>query len=306
LPQNEVENILKLIQEFEPAGVGARNIAECLSIQLRLLNETNPLLFKIIECHLEDIAKKNHSHIAKALKESLENVEPLIKKVLQLDPKPGRNYSLDQTQRVIPDVTVDEKDGELEITINNGDIPSININKTYQDMLKNNSLDGQTKEFLTNKLRGALELLRAISKRQDTLRRIMEVVVEIQQDAITENLSSLKPLTFEEVARRIDMHESTVCRAVMNKYIKLPYGIVALKDFFTSHIHDQNGQSISSAHVKGVIKELVEQEDKKHPLSDQDIFNILSKEKNLKLSRRTIAKYREELKILSSVFRKER
>ena len=303
---DKAENVLKLIQQFEPAGVGARTVSECLLIQLELNNDQDPLMRKIIECHMEDVAKKNYSLIAKALKEPIENIEPRIKKVLKLDPKPGRNYSPDETQRIIPDITIDEKDDKLEITINNEDIPNLNINETYRQMLKKNGLDSQAKEFLTQKLHNALELLRAISKRQTTLRNIVEVVAQIQQEAITEDFSHLKPLTFNEVAQKINMHESTVCRAVMNKYVKTPYGVVALKDFFSSHLLDQNGESVSSAHIKRLIKELIEQEDKKHPLSDEEIAQHLTKEKNLKISRRTVTKYREELKILSTIFRRAR
>jgi len=307
-PLDKVESALKLIQEFEPAGVGARTASECLLIQLKLRQEKDLLLLKIVESHLEDVAKKNYTLIAKTLKEPLDKIEPLVKKILKLDPKPGRNYSVDEIQRVTPDIIIQEKDEDedLEITINNEDIPSLAINKAYRQMLKKDNTDPQTKEFLASKLRTALELLRAISKRQDTLRKIVEVVVEIQQDAIKEDLSYLKPLTFKEVAQKIDMHESTVCRAVMNKYIKTPYGVVALKDFFPSHVHDQNGQSVSSSYIKRLLKELIEQEDKKHPLSDQEIVKILWQKNQLKVARRTVAKYREELKILSTAFRRVR
>ena len=300
---DKVETVLKLIQQFEPSGVAARTVPECLLIQLELANENDPLLRKIIERHLEDVAKKNYGRIAKSLKEPPDKIEPLIKKILKLDPKPGRNYSSEEIQRIIPDIAISE---DLEIAIKDEDIPTLKINETYKDMLKNNNLDPQTKEFLTNKLRNAVEILRAISKRKFTLRKIVEAIAEIQQDAIKGDLSCLKPLTFKEIGERLNMHESTVCRAVMNKYVELPCGTVALKDFFSSRIQDQNGQSVSSSYIKRLIKELIEQEDKKHPSSDEDIAQILSKEKNLKVARRTVAKYREELKILSTVFRRER
>ncbi|MCK9604327.1 MAG: RNA polymerase factor sigma-54, partial [Candidatus Omnitrophica bacterium] len=228
-PLEKVENMLGAIQQFDPPGVAARTISECLLIQLKLANEDDSLLEKIIECYLEDIAKKNYSHIAKALKAPQELVEECIKKVLKLDPKPGRNYSSERIQQIIPDITINEKDEELEIAINDEDIPTLNINKTYKDMLKNNTLEPQAKEFLSEKLRNALELLRAISKRKFTLRKIVEIISEIQQEAIKNNLSHLKPLTFQEVALRLNIHESTVCRAIMNKYVQLPYGTVALK-----------------------------------------------------------------------------
>lgn len=303
---NEVENVLKLIQKFEPAGVAARTVSECLLIQLDLANENDPLMRKIAELHLDDVAKKNYSAIAKNLKEPLEKIEPLIKRILKLDPKPGRNYSTEEIQRVIPDVIIEEKGEDLEISINNEDLPTLNISKTYQEMLKKNDIDPKTKEFLTEKLRSAMELLNAITKRRDTLRKVTETVVEVQQEAIINDLSCLKPLTFKEVAQKIEMHESTVCRVVMNKYVKTPLGVIALKDFFSSHIHDKNGQTISSTHVKKLIKELIEAEDKKHPLSDQRICRLLSERNNLTVSRRTVAKYREELKILSTPYRRER
>jgi len=304
--QETIEITLKLIQQFEPAGVAARSIAECLLIQLELANEKDPLLIRIVESHLENIAKKNYTHIAKSLNEPLEKIEPLIKKILKLDPKPGRNYSPEETQRVVPDIIIDEKGDELEISINDEDIPTLNINKDYKKMLKDKTLDPQTKEYLTNQLQNALALLRAVFRRKSTLRKIVETIVEIQQDAIKNDLSHLKPLVFQQVAKKLNIHESTVCRAIMNKYIKLPFGVVALKDFFSSRVQDSNGQSISSKRVLRHIKDLVEQEDKKHPLSDHEISDILSKQYNLNVPRRTVAKYREELKILSSTYRRER
>lgn len=306
LPLESIEKTLCLIQKFEPAGVGARTPAECLIIQLNLSNEANPLLKIIVQEHLDDLAKKNYSHIAKTLKKPLEEIEPLIKKILSLNPKPGRNYSLDEAQRIIPDVIIEQKDDDLEITINNDYIPRLTINKTYRDMLKQPNLDPQTREFLTNKLNKALELLRAISKRQSTLRRVSQAIVEIQREAITEDLSCMKPLTFQDVAQKLEIHESTICRVVMNKYMKTPCGVIALKSFFSSHVHGSNGESVSSTFTKKLIKDLVDQEDKKHPLSDQKISQILLKDHSLNLARRTVVKYREELKLLSSTFRKER
>jgi RNA polymerase sigma-54 factor len=226
--------------------------------------------------------------------------------ILRLDPKPGRNYSAEETQHVIPDVTIYDKDEEFEISVNDEDIPTLNINKAYKDMLKKGGVDPETKEFLDEKLKQALALLRAVSRRKFTLRKIVETIVEIQQEAVRHDLSHLKPLTFQEVAQKLNLHESTVCRTIMNKYVKLPYGVVALKDFFASHIQDKSGQPHSSSYVKRLINDLIEKEDKKHPLSDQSIAKILSTDYNLNVARRTIAKYREELRILTTTFRKER
>lgn len=303
---SQVEEILRLIQQFEPAGVAARSISECLLIQLEAADQLDVFTKAIVENHLEDVAKKKYTYIAKTLKQPIETIMPLIKKILKLDPKPGRNFSSEQTQPIIADVIINDEDDELEVTINDEDVPTLHINKDYKNILKNKSLDPKTREFLALELRNALELINSINKRQATLRKIVDVLVEIQADAIRQNLSYLKPLTLLEVAERINMHESTVSRAIMNKYVKLPYATVALKDFFPSHIDNQNGQSFSSNFVKKLIKELIDEEDRKHPLSDQEIHNILSKGHNLTLSRRTVSKYREELKILSTTFRREK
>jgi len=315
----ELDRALKLIQQFEPPGVGARTPAECLLIQLRLANETDPLLAKIVESHLEDVAKKNYSLIAKSLGITQEALEPLIKMILRLDPKPGRNYSAEETRQVIPDIQIDleEKADEeeteneivgqnLKITINNEDIPDLQISETYKEMLQQEGLDAQAKVYLEAKFQKAVELLRAISRRQATLRSIVTVVSEIQKDAIKEDFSYLKPLTFAEVAARLDIHESTVSRAVMNKYVKTPNGVVALRDFFTSSLKNQSGESISSNYAKKLIVGLIEKEDKKHPLSDQEISQVILKNHGLNISRRTVAKYREELKVLSTSYRRER
>lgn len=301
--QDLAENVLKLIQQFEPAGVAARSVSECLLIQLEQVGENDPALRKIVEFHLEDVAKKNYHLIAKALNEPLDKVEHLVKRILRLDPKPGRNYFTEEPQQIIPDIVIDD---ELEISINDEDIPTLNISKAYKDMLKDTHLDPKSKEFMVSKLANALALLRAVFKRKQTLRKIVETIAEIQQDAIMNDLSLLKPLTFREVAEKIDMHETTVCRAIMNKYVKLPAGVVALKSFFPSHIHATNGESVSNLQAKRIIKELIGLEDKKHPLSDNQIAEIIFNKYGLKLARRTVVKYREELKILSSVFRKER
>jgi len=306
LPIEEIAKVLSLIQQFEPSGVGCRNIPECLAIQLKKESETDPLIFKIVENHLEDIAKKNYSLIAKQLKEIPEKIEPLIRKILKLDPKPGRNYSTQISQRIIPDVAVKEKDQALEVVIDNEYFPTIVISKVYKQMLKKDNLDPAAREFIENKMRAAQELLRAVGKRTTTLRRVAEKLVDIQQDAIREDLSYLKPLTFAELAKQLDIHETTVCRTVMNKYIDTPCGIVALKDLFTTKINDGNGQSVSVNYIKKTIKELIEQEDKKHPLSDEDITKLLLERFNLKAARRTVAKYREEFKIPSTAFRRIR
>lgn len=306
VPLENVETVLKIIQQFDPPGVAARTVSECLLIQLNLRQENDPLLKRIVEFHLDDVAKKNYSRIAKDLNEPLEKIEPLIKIILRLDPKPGRNFSAEEAQAVIPDIVIDEKGDELEIAINDEDIPTLNINKDYKKLLKDKTLDPKTREYLTEQLKNALALLRAVFRRKSTLRKIVEAIVEIQQDAIRNDLSFLKPMVFQDVAKKLEIHESTVCRAIMNKYAELPFGVVALKDFFSTGVQNGFGQAVSSKYVLRLIKELIDQEDKKHPLSDQDISDILSQQHHLNVPRRTVTKYREELKLLSSTYRRVR
>jgi RNA polymerase sigma-54 factor len=302
------ERVLKLIQQFEPAGVAARTPRECLLIQLALSGDDDPCLKKLIEDHLDDIAKKNFSRIAKSLKESPEKIEALVARLTRLNPKPGREYSADNTYRVVPDITVTEKAGELDITINNEDIPSVRINKDYRALLKDPALDPATKAFLRDKLNIALEMMRSISRRKLTLRKVIETVVSIQEKALRSGLSELKPLTFREVAAKIGMHESTVCRAAMNKYVRLPYGeTVPLKKLFSGKLASSTGgDAVSATRIKGFIVEIVGREDKKKPVSDRDITEELTKKHSLKVSRRTVTKYREEMKILSSPYRRQR
>jgi RNA polymerase sigma-54 factor len=302
----KIEHVLSLIQKCEPAGVACRSLAECLLIQLDIANDQDPLVRAIICSHLDDVAKKNYTHIAKALKVSSEDIEAGVKKILRLDPKPGRNYVQEQIHNIIPDIVIQDVGGDLEISINNEDIPDLEISKEYRKILKDPGLDAQTKEFMRQKLRSALELLRSISKRNKTLRKVVDLLAQIQYEAIVHDLSHLKPLTLDEVAVQIGVHETTICRVVMNKYVQVPHGVIALKDFFTSHVYDHNGQAVSAAFVKRRIKESIDAEDKKHPLSDEEIGEILARENSLKIARRTVAKYREESKILSSPFRKER
>ncbi|MBF0331126.1 MAG: RNA polymerase factor sigma-54 [Candidatus Omnitrophica bacterium] len=301
-----VEGILKTIHKFDPCGIAARNIQECLLIQCDTLKMNDPLLVKIIEGHLNDVAHRKYEYIAQQLDVAVSEVEACVKKITTLDPKPGQNYSTDDPSEIAPDIFIDEKDGALEIAINRENIPSVYINEEYRDILKNNNIDPEAKEYLKTKLQDAMELLRAISRRQSTLRNVLEAIVEIQKDAIINGLSRLKPLTFQEVADKVEIHASTVCRVVMNKYAQTPQGVIAVKSFFTSGIQQASGADVSSSLCKIKLRELIESEDKKSPLSDEDLSGILLKENGVKLARRTVAKYREELKLLPSSLRRER
>ncbi len=307
VPFKKLEEVLGLIQRFDPSGVGARSISECLLIQLENEDSTDQNLRLIVKDHLDDVAKKNYKAVAKSLGLSLEELEPLLHKILKLDPKPGRKFHPAQTQQVTPDIDFEVSDeGEITFSINNEDSSKVSINKDYKDLLSNKEMDAKTREFLKEKLQNAMNLLNAISRRHSTLRKIAQALVELQAEAIKDGLSYLKPLSLKEVARKLELHESTVCRAVMNKYAKLPYGVVAIKEFFPSAVSGGEEHPHSPNYVKKLILEAIKAENKKKPLSDSQISSLLSKEHKLKVCRRTIAKYREEIKILNSTYRKEK
>ncbi len=303
-PLTQLEAALRCIQRCEPAGIGARDLKECLMLQLEANGEKDPLIRQIVSDYLEEVAKKNYNKIAKELQVSSAEIEPRIKKILKLDPKPGRNYSTDEPVQVIPDIFISDDGEEFSITIYEEELPRISLNREYRVLLKKNGLAPEAKAGLDEKLRQAQELIRAVVLRHQTLRRIVEAVVEVQKDAIRDDLSQLKPLTFRMIAERLNLHETTVCRAVMNKYVQLPDCIMALRDFFPSRSCERSGEAISEVLIKSRIKELVHNEDKHHPLSDQELSGLLLQE-GLAVSRRTITKYREELKLLCSTYRKQ-
>ncbi len=252
------------------------------------------------------MAKRKFSQIAKELGASVAEIEQCVARITALNPRPGQNFSPGHNQSVTPDIFIDEKDGELEIFINQENQPSLYINEEYRQILKNNNLPAEEKAYLQDKLQEALELLRAVARRQGTLRKVLEVLVDIQKDALLNGLARIQPLTCQDVAGRIKMHESTVYRVIMNKYAETPQGIIALKEFFTSGIKQEDGTLAPSNLCKDRIRDLVEGEDRKQPLSDEDLAGILLKENGVKIARRTVAKYREELKIPSSSLRRHR
>ncbi len=301
----DARRILTLVQGFDPPGVGATTTAECLLLQLEHQKEDSPHLVTLIRQHLDDIAKKNYTRITKSLGITQEELDPLLKKVLRLDPKPGRKYSNTATQHVVPDVRIDEKGDEFCITIDRETLPELRISATYRRLLKNASTDEATKAFIREKIRSGLELLRAVSRRKQTLRQVVEAIAQEQREAVLEGPAHLKPMTFKDIAAKIGVHETTVCRAVNSKYVDTPWGIVALKDFFPSSVKNGNGEAHSSSRVKMLIKELIDGEEKTKPLSDQEIVEKL-KSSGIEVSRRTVTKYREESNLPSSIYRKQR
>lgn len=295
--EEEVEAVLTVIQSFEPYGVGARSLKECLLIQVR--DEKDFLIKRVISDHLEDIASNKIASIAKDLDITIQNAQEYVDFIKCLEPKPGRTFrgDGDDTRYITPDASIEEIDGEYVIFINDVTGPRLNINQYYKSLLKDGG-DVETTEFLQEKLNSAMWLIKSIEQRRQTLYKVVESILKYQKEFLIHGDKRLVPLTLKDVAEDIEMHESTISRATSGKYVQTPRGVFELKYFFTTGLSGKSGE-VSATSVKSIIKGIIDSEDQKKPLSDQVISNIL-KEKGMEVSRRTVAKYRDELKIPSS------
>jgi RNA polymerase sigma-54 factor len=297
------EEVLKKVQKLDPMGVAARDLRECLLIQVDHLNADTPEIVAIIERHLRHLESKNYGAIAKDLKISIDEVVKAVKVISRLEPKPGRAYSGEEAQYITPDVYV-HKMGDSYVTILNDDgLSKLRISGMYRAALKNGQA-GDAKEYIQEKLRSAVWLIRSIHQRQRTIHKVTESIVKFQREFLDKGIAYLKPLILRDVAEDIGMHESTVSRVTTNKYVHTPQGIYELKFFFNSAINRTGGDEIASEAVKNHIKQIVAAEDPKHPHSDQRIVEIL-KGQGIEIARRTVAKYREVLGILPSSKRKK-
>lgn len=298
---NEMEEMLKIIQSFDPIGVGARNLKECLLLQVKEYNY--PIIENLIENYLEDIAFNRMTKIAKEMELSLQDLQRACDFIKKLEPKPGRTFSGNSSdvKYIIPDATIQYIDGEYVIIVNDYAGPRLNINNFYKNLLKDGG-DKQTTEFLQEKLNSATWIIKSIEQRRQTIYKVVESILKHQMDFFEKGEKYLVPLTLKDVAEDIEMHESTISRTTNGKYVQTPRGLFELKYFFSAGLSSQEGD-VSSTSVKSMIKEIIDNEDTKKPYSDQQIANML-KEKGTKISRRTIAKYRDELSIPSSSLRR--
>ena len=296
-----VEDVLQLVQEFDPHGVGARNLRECLLIQARHLSRENSLVTTIIDKHLNLVERRNLGAIAKELKVPVEEVARAVKVLTSLEPRPGRMYTDREPQYITPDIYVHKIGDKYEISLNEDGLPRLHISNYYRDAMAGSG--GQTKSYIQEKMRSAAWLIRSIHMRQRTIYRVTESILKFQGEFFDKGVRFLKPLILKEVAEDVGMHESTISRVTTNKYVHTPQGIYELKFFFNSSIHCVDGDSIASESVRNHIEKLIAEEDLKSPYSDQRIVEIL-KARDIDIARRTVAKYREMLKIPSSSKRK--
>jgi len=310
----KVEEVLSLIQTFDPVGVGARNLRECLLLQLKTKGnlspealakgEENSLAGQIIDKHLPPLEKKRYKYIAKKLKISIEKIKETMKEIAQLEPKPGRSFNTERTIRLIPDAILKKDKQGYAVIFNDWELPRINLNDKYKQMIKQTNTPQDTKEYLKERLKSAQTLIDAVRKHKETIQEVTEEIVSLQKDFLDNGEAGFKPMTLEQIAKIIGKHKSTIARAVTNKYLQTPWGIVELRSFLNSGVKQKNGELFSSKAIKSKIKDLIENENKNNPLSDQQIVGFL-KQEGISVSRRTIAKYRTRLKLLPSQSRRE-
>lgn len=299
---DDVERVVKMLQEFDPRGVAAHDLRECLLLQAQELCKESPLVIEIIDKHLKNVERRNYQAIAKDLKTTMQEVGAAVKVIAQLEPRPGRIYSDKEPQYITPDIYVFKVGNDYQIVLNEDGLPKLKISNYYRDALQ--SSGGQTKTFIQEKLRSAVWLIRSIHMRQRTIYRVMESILKFQRDFFDKGVQHLKPLILKDVAEDVGMHESTISRVTSNKYVHTPQGIYELKYFFNSSINRMGGDSIASESVRDYIKQLIDNEDARNPISDQQIVELLQK-RDIDIARRTVAKYREMLKIPSSSKRKQ-
>ncbi len=306
-PRPEIQKALDLVQSFDPTGVAARDLSECLLLQLKHLQVPDAGAETIVREHMNLLQSHKYQEIANLIGCPLEDVQTHVEIIRHLDPSPGLRYNNARSHYVTPDVYVLKDDlGEYKVVLNEDGLPRLRISRTYRRLLDRGSQtdDRETREFVKDKLRSALRLIKSLDERQRTIMKVAVSLVKKQRDFLDHGISRIQPLRLRDVADDIQMHESTVSRVVRNKYMYTPRGLFEMRYFFHASVHDDRGGEVSSLSVKQKIKEIVEREDGSRPLSDAALVKILQEQYGVKVARRTVAKYRGELRIGSSSDRK--
>ncbi len=302
--ESKVNEALEIIHGFEPAGVGARDIKECLLIQLKANNILTDTVAEIIQNHLEDIAANRLSLVAKEEGITVLEAQEIADMIRGLEPKPGRQFASEaETKYIVPDVLVEKIDDEYVVTINENSTPHLTVSSYYRSLLHSAETDTQLAEYLSERVNSANWLIKSIEQRKQTIFNVVTAVVKYQREFFDYGNKYMKVLTLKDIAEDVGIHESTVSRSINGKYLQCPRGVFEIKHFFSAGVSNERGEGISSNSIKEFIKELIDNEDVNKPLSDQKIVEILEK-KGFEISRRTVAKYRDEMEILSSSKRK--
>ncbi|MCH8473921.1 MAG: RNA polymerase factor sigma-54 [Opitutales bacterium] len=304
LPLRSLQKALEQLQSFDPPGIGARNLQECLLLQLRSHHHEESLPVRLVRDTFDLLMRRRVPEIARKLQCSVDDVQETLEKISECDPAPGRRFSDDENRTVTADVIVEYEEGEFTVTLNNDFIPRLRISPTYKEMLARGRLKGKEREFIREKIRSGKFLISSIEQRQQTLERITWVIIRYQENFFKEGVSKLRPLTMTQVAKEVGVHETTVSRAIANKYIKTPHGLFEMKYFFTPGYQGEDGSAVSNKSIKDMISAMIDREPPEKPLSDQKIVNLLN-EKNITIARRTVAKYRESMGILPAKLRRQ-
>jgi RNA polymerase sigma-54 factor len=300
----EAEDMLAVVQSLDPPGVGARDLRECLMLQLREAGLEHSVPFRLVRDCFDELIAHRWSEISKRFGISPVDVQKAADEIAKLDPKPGLVYSDASDNYIIPDLIVDKIDGKYHVFLNDANLPRLKLSKAYQEIARDKKkFAGENKEFISNKLNSANWMIQAIEQRRQTMLKVMNYIIERQREFFEKGVQYLKPLTLREVAEVISMHESTVSRVTNEKFVQTPRGVLPLKFFFSSGLSTTAGEDVSARGIKAQIEKLVSEENQKHPLTDQAIVNIL-KETGVQIARRTVAKYRDQLGVLSARMRK--
>lgn len=293
----EVEQALRLVQGFDPAGVAARSVHECLLIQLSADSEPDPVSVEIIEHHFEALERRRYADIARALRLPLDRIMESVEEIQALEPKPGRRFAVSDQRYIAPDVSIHRVGDDYVVVLNEEGIPRLRVNALYRSLLRRS--DGDAKQYVEQKVRSAVWLIKSVEQRQRTLRKVTQSLVKFQRDFLDKGVAYLRPLALREVGEDIGMHESTISRVTTNKYVETPQGLFELKYFFHSGIASDTGEMVSSVAIKKKIRDMVAAEDSGKALSDQEVAQVL-RGQGLNIARRTVAKYREEMGIMPS------
>jgi RNA polymerase sigma-54 factor len=300
---DQVEKALRIVQNLDPIGIGSRDLQECLLLQIRAADLEGALVEKLVQAHLPLVEAKKFNELAKAMDCELEEVALAMETLRSLSPKPGEKYSSQSPTYIQPDVHIQKVDDEYQIALNNDGLPQLRLSRAYRELLKQKNVSKDTKSFVRERFRSAMELLKSVDQRQETIYRACEAIVKHQGDFLDHGTVYLKPMLIKDVAEELGVHSSTVSRVVANKHAHTPQGVIGLRKFFTSGIESVDGTSLSVVYVKEKIKVIIANEDNKKPYSDQRIA-ILLNDNGIQITRRTVAKYRDQLNISGSCGRK--
>jgi RNA polymerase sigma-54 factor len=303
LEADKILAVLKVIQTFDPAGVGARDLRECLLLQLERSGQKNTLEYRIVDEFMDALGKRRIPEIARGTGQSVDDVQAALERIARLEPRPGRAFLPDNDQYILPEVFVQKVGDDFSVTTNNEHIPHLRISNTYKDLMSHRENSAEVRNYIREKIRAGKFLIKSLHQRQQTIMNIAKEIVRRQREFMEKGVAFLKPLTMVQVAEVVGVHETTVSRAVSGKYMQTPQGLFEMKYFFTAGIQTASGDGLSNTSVKDMIADIFKKEDPTKPLSDQEVVKMLQ-DRGIVIARRTVAKYRTELNILPSNLRK--